>query len=133
MAYRSFYAYDFGDGWEHALIHEGMEIAKRSMRYRRCVSGAHGCPPEDCGGPHRYAELLKVIANRKHPRHKSMVEFVHGRPPESSGVGRRLGDILEHEVRHWAQLATVCRMNGHAVDGQDLLASPLWGGEFIAQ
>ena len=40
---------------------------------------------------------------------------------------------LMHEVRHWAQLATVCRMNGHAVDPQDLLASPLWGGEFVAR
>ena len=37
---------------------------------------------------------------------------------------------LMHEIRHWAQLATVCRMCGHAADGQDLLASPLWGGEF---
>ena len=37
---------------------------------------------------------------------------------------------LMHEVRHWAQLATVCRMCGHAADAQDLLASPLWGGEF---
>jgi uncharacterized damage-inducible protein DinB len=43
-----------------------------------------------------------------------------------------IAHTLMHEVRHWAQLATVCRMNGHAVDPQDLLASPLWGGEFIA-
>jgi uncharacterized damage-inducible protein DinB len=40
---------------------------------------------------------------------------------------------LMHEVRHWAQLATVCRMSGYATDPQDLLASPLWGGEFVAQ
>ena len=44
-----------------------------------------------------------------------------------------IAHTLMHEVRHWAQLATVCRMNGHTVDGQDLLASPLWGGEFVAQ
>ena len=72
------YAYDFGDGWEHALIHEGMQTAKRSMKYPRCVSGARHCPPEDCGGPHGYAELLKIIASPKHPQHKSMVEWIGG-------------------------------------------------------
>ena len=43
-----------------------------------------------------------------------------------------IAHTLMHEVRHWAQLATLCRMNGHAVDAHDLLASPLWGGEFVA-
>jgi hypothetical protein len=72
------YAYDFGDGWEHALIHEGMQTAKRSAKYPRCVSGARRCPPEDCGGPHGYAELLKIIASPKHPQHKSMIEWIGG-------------------------------------------------------
>ena len=44
-----------------------------------------------------------------------------------------IAHTLMHEVRHWAQLATVCRMSGHAADAQDLLASPLWGGEFVAR
>ena len=44
-----------------------------------------------------------------------------------------IAHTLMHEVRHWAQLATVCRMNGHAVGAHDLLASPLWGGEFVAR
>ena len=34
------YAYDFGDDWEHVLVHEGMESAEPSLRYPRCVSGA---------------------------------------------------------------------------------------------
>lgn len=72
------YAYDFGDGWEHALTHEGMQTAKRSVKYPRCVSGARRCPPEDCGGPHGYGELLKVIARPKHPQHRSVIEWVGG-------------------------------------------------------
>ncbi len=44
-----------------------------------------------------------------------------------------IAHTLMHEIRHWAQLATVCRMSGHATDAQDLLASPLWGGEFVAR
>lgn len=37
---------------------------------------------------------------------------------------------LMHEIRHWAQLATICRMNGVAGEFHDFLASPVWGGEF---
>jgi uncharacterized damage-inducible protein DinB len=38
---------------------------------------------------------------------------------------------LMHEVRHWAQLATICRTSGQRPNADDLLASPLWGGEFV--
>ena len=43
-----------------------------------------------------------------------------------------IAHALMHEVRHWAQLGTICRMSGRAVDADDLLASPLWGGEFAS-
>ena len=26
-----------------------------------CIEGARACPPEDCGGPHGYAEFLRVL------------------------------------------------------------------------
>lgn len=39
---------------------------------------------------------------------------------------------LMHEVRHWAQLATICRLGGQLANADDLLASPLWGGEFVS-
>lgn len=72
------YAYDFGDDWAHVLTHEGIEPAKASLNYPRCLSGARRCPPEDCGGAHSYEEFLKVIANRKHPEHAAMLEWVGG-------------------------------------------------------
>ena len=72
------YAYDFGDDWEHVLVHEGMESAEESLTYPRCVSGARRCPPEDCGGVHGYEEFLKAIANRRHPEHRSMLEWAGG-------------------------------------------------------
>jgi uncharacterized damage-inducible protein DinB len=37
--------------------------------------------------------------------------------------------ILMHEVRHWAQIATVLRLNGALSDPQDFLASPVMGGD----
>lgn len=39
--------------------------------------------------------------------------------------------ILFHEIRHWAQLATLCRLNGFAVEFHDFLFSPVMGGEFL--
>jgi uncharacterized damage-inducible protein DinB len=38
--------------------------------------------------------------------------------------------VLMHEIRHWAQIATLCRLNGHVCEFHDFLASPVWGGEF---
>ena len=38
--------------------------------------------------------------------------------------------VLMHEIRHWAQIATMFRMNGYAVEFHDFLFSPVLGGEF---
>ena len=44
------YEYDFGDGWEHALVVEAREAAQDGAGCRACVAGEGACPPEDCGG-----------------------------------------------------------------------------------
>lgn len=72
------YAYDFGDDWQHAVVHEGMERADDSLAYPRCVAGAQRCPPEDCGGVHGYAEFLKAVSDRRHPDHHSAREWAGG-------------------------------------------------------
>ena len=38
--------------------------------------------------------------------------------------------VLLHETRHWAQIATMLRLQGFASDSQDFLFSPVLGGEF---
>ena len=57
------YSYDFGDDWQHVLVHEGFESADDNRAYPQCVAGEGRCPPEDCGGVHGYAEFLQVIAD----------------------------------------------------------------------
>jgi uncharacterized damage-inducible protein DinB len=37
--------------------------------------------------------------------------------------------ILFHEIRHWAQIATLWRLNGLKEDFHDFLFSPVMGGE----
>ncbi len=38
--------------------------------------------------------------------------------------------ILMHEIRHWAQIATLFRLNGLTGEFHDFLFSPVLGGEF---
>ena len=38
--------------------------------------------------------------------------------------------VLTHEIRHWAQIATVFRLNGFKGDFHDFIFSPVLGGEF---
>jgi hypothetical protein len=72
------YEYDFGDGWEHDLHFEAVGIRHPRTKYPRCVAGARAGPPEDCGGPGGYAELLMTIANPRHPDYESMITWLGG-------------------------------------------------------
>ena len=46
------------------------------VRYPVCVAGKRACPPEDCGGPWGYADLLAAIADPGHERHEELVEWI---------------------------------------------------------
>ncbi len=72
------YWYDFGDDWYHDLVVEKIDPAAELSK-PVCTGGARACPPEDCGGPYGYSELLQALANPKHPQHKELKEWVGGR------------------------------------------------------
>jgi len=44
------YEYDFGDGWEHDVVLEGILPPAPAARYPIVEDGKRACPPEDCGG-----------------------------------------------------------------------------------
>jgi len=75
---RAEYEYDFGDGWVHELRLEGIMSRRRGTKYPRCVGGANRCPPEDCGGPFGYAEMLRTIADPGHEEYASTMEWLDG-------------------------------------------------------
>ena len=75
---RFIFEYDFGDGWDHGVEFEGAVAPEKGAQYPRCIKGARRCPPEDCGGPHGYADFLKAIRDPKHPEHESMREWIGG-------------------------------------------------------
>ncbi len=69
---RFLYSYDFGDNWEHELRVEKAEAVSAELLHPLCLDGARAGPPEDCGGPPGYQELLEALANPRHPRHREL-------------------------------------------------------------
>lgn len=59
---RFLYEYDFGDGWSHEVRVEKKLPWKDHLAYPVCIGGARACPPEDCGGPGGYEDLLNALA-----------------------------------------------------------------------
>lgn len=53
--------YDFGDGWHHEILLEGILLKDPFIKYPVCIGGEYSCPPEDCGGPSGYEKLLEVL------------------------------------------------------------------------
>jgi hypothetical protein len=62
-AERFTYEYDFGDSWEHEVMVEAKWPIPMGLKFAVCLDGANACPPEDCGGPGGYEELLRVLAD----------------------------------------------------------------------
>ncbi len=70
------YCYDFGDGWEHAIVLEQVLAAEAGACYPACVAGCSRCPPEDCGGTWGYAELREALADPSHDRHDELLDWL---------------------------------------------------------
>ena len=69
------YEYDFGDYRQHEILLERVLIADESFK-PTCVAGARNCPPENCGGPYGFAELLNAVNDRSHPEHDFYCEWL---------------------------------------------------------
>jgi hypothetical protein len=70
------YLYDFGDSWQHEVLLEGTEPSTRGISYPRCIDGERACPPEDCGGPPGYEEILQAILDPDHEEHEDTLDWV---------------------------------------------------------
>ncbi|WP_217534051.1 plasmid pRiA4b ORF-3 family protein [Vibrio metschnikovii] len=62
------YIYDFGDYWSHSVILE--KINQRDCLQPKVTAGNGACPPEDCGGIHRYIALLTLINQDRLTQHQ---------------------------------------------------------------
>ena len=66
------YTYDFGDDWPRRVTIENT-VVKPTGAYPRVVAGKYACPPEDCGGPWGYEDMLRVL-----PADDELVEWLGG-------------------------------------------------------
>ncbi len=55
---RFLYEYDFSDLWQHQVRFEKTRPIEAKKTYPVCIGGARAAPPEDCGGPQAYMDLM---------------------------------------------------------------------------
>lgn len=70
------YVYDFGDDWEHEILVEKILPADPTMDYPICIKGKRACPPDDCGGPWGYADLLATLQDPDDPDREDLLEWL---------------------------------------------------------
>jgi hypothetical protein len=72
------YLYDFGDGWEHEIVVEGVVTPDPTVQYPWCLTGERACPPEDCGGPPGFESFREAVEDPTHEDHGHMLSWVGG-------------------------------------------------------
>lgn len=70
------YHYDFGDDWRHEIHIEREVELTSNKRQARCLAGENACPPEDCGGPYGYPNLVAILADPRHDEHDEIREWI---------------------------------------------------------
>ncbi|MHA3700648.1 plasmid pRiA4b ORF-3 family protein [Jatrophihabitans sp. YIM 134969] len=91
--------YDFGDGWTHDVELGALGIGSSVPRV---VAGARACPPEDCGGPGGYEELLMVLADPADDEHGDLLEWLGGAfDPEAFDLDAKNAnlELLDRQTR----------------------------------
>lgn len=77
------YEYDFGDGWIHHVELEEITQNTDGKGFRPiCLEGERNCPPEDCGGPGGYEEVLKAVTNPNDPEYEELAYWAGDYEPE---------------------------------------------------
>ena len=72
------YEYDFGDGWFHEVLLEGILLRNASADYPMCIAGERACPPEDCGSTSGYERLLRILKLPSHKDYNETVSWLKG-------------------------------------------------------
>ncbi|NNN22776.1 MAG: plasmid pRiA4b ORF-3 family protein [Acidimicrobiales bacterium] len=70
------YIYDFGDFWRHKIKVEKITTSENSDFDAQVIGGKRACPPEDCGGPWGYANLLEILNDPKNPERKDYLDWL---------------------------------------------------------
>jgi len=66
-------------GGQHVVEVEKIHRPGPGATYPRCSAGNRACPPEDCGGPPGYYDMLRALRARNGPRYREIREWLGGR------------------------------------------------------
>ena len=126
------YLYDFGDGWEHTIKIERLIEPEPGVLYPRLIEVSGRCPPEDCGGPWGYAELLEAIKDPKHERHAELTEWIGDdfdpdadRPGMAHRGSRRARQEVVTQARNQASAPHLTNRGPHRRVTKDAGAFPI--------
>jgi hypothetical protein len=70
------YTYDFHDNWRHVIVVEKVLPREPDVAYPRCTDGRRAAPPQDCGGPAGYRQLVAALADPEHPEHAAELDWL---------------------------------------------------------
>lgn len=76
------YTYDFGDNWEHSIKVQKVLSSDQYMVLPSCTGGRRNCPPEDCGGPYGYKNVLRIASDPDDPEYEFTLEWLGEYDPE---------------------------------------------------
>ena len=70
------YEYFFGETWQVDVRVEKIEAAQTGVKYPFLTDGKHNGPPEDCGGPAGYKEVLYSLKHPEEPLSKEWLDWL---------------------------------------------------------
>ena len=95
------YHYDFGDDWLHDLQIEAVDDADPERPAPVLLHAEGRTPPEDCGGPFGYMDVLQVLADPSDPAYDEWIEVypdgIDPHTPDTDAVEPRLAALR----RNW--------------------------------
>jgi hypothetical protein len=103
------YLYDFGDGWEHTIKVERLVDPEPGQLYPRLIEVSGRCPPEDCGGPFGYLELIEAIKDPEHERYAELTEWIGADFDPNADQATWLTTEVEALAKKWARKPTAKR------------------------
>lgn len=68
--------YDFGDGWMHQLELMDINHLPQNELLPSFISAQNACLPEDCGGIHRYQEMIEIVRDPTNVEYASLIEYL---------------------------------------------------------
>jgi len=70
------YSYHFDESWQVEVGIENIHAVKKGISYPRCLGGARAGPPEDCGGPEAYRDMLNCLKEPESALGREWIEWL---------------------------------------------------------